>query len=227
MTGLISTFVGGALVGFAGSLHCACMCGGIASGALLCPHDDKRPGYQWLFSIQAGRIGSYAILGALAASAAGFAVDVAAGAVGMRILQWASAATLMFIGLSLAGLLPALPATAAFSSSGFAIAQRFGFSAASPALLGMVWGLTPCPLVYAALFSASLTGSAISGGAMMLGFGLGTLPGVLGAALGLSSVTAWRKDRTARLVMGVAVAGFGGFVAGFSPHISTIFCLAR
>lgn len=228
MTGMLASLAGGALLGFAGSLHCACMCGGIASGALFSARGGQAAaGVRRLVLMQVGRVGSYVALGVVAASTAGFAFDAAMGETGLRVLQWASAASLMFIGLSFAGLLPALPAASGSFIPRIQIAQHVGFEAASPALLGAVWGLTPCPLVYGALFSASLSGSGTSGGLMMLGFGVGTLPGVLGAALGLSTVTSFRKDKRTRVVMGVAVACFGIFLAGLSPNVSTLFCLAR
>jgi uncharacterized protein len=49
---------------------------------------------------------------------------------------------------------------------------------------GCLWGLFPSAMVYAALFYAMLTGSALSGAAVMLGFGLGTLLPVAAAGLG-------------------------------------------
>jgi hypothetical protein len=54
--------------------------------------------------------------------------------------------------------------------------------------MGAVWGWLPCGMVYSVLLTAMLSGSAVSGAAVMLAFGLGTLPmllsmGMLGAPL--------------------------------------------
>ena len=46
-------------------------------------------------------------------------------------------------------------------------------------LLGFIWGLIPCGLVYSVLPLAFLSGSALTGGLMMLALGLGTLPNLL------------------------------------------------
>jgi sulfite exporter TauE/SafE len=44
---------------------------------------------------------------------------------------------------------------------------------------GMVWGLVPCGLVYSVLPLAFLSGDVLTGAALMLAFGLGTLPNLL------------------------------------------------
>ena len=70
-------------------------------------------------------------------------------------------------------------------------------------ILGMLWGWLPCGFVYSVLIFAALQGGALQGALLMLCFGLGTLPallgaGVLGTTLGrlvgvrrLNSVTGW------------------------------------
>jgi sulfite exporter TauE/SafE len=44
---------------------------------------------------------------------------------------------------------------------------------------GMLWGLVPCGLVYGVLPLAFLSGDVLTGAAIMLAFGLGTLPNLL------------------------------------------------
>ncbi|RCS59660.1 sulfite exporter TauE/SafE family protein [Parvibium lacunae] len=56
-------------------------------------------------------------------------------------------------------------------------------------IAGMLWGWLPCGLVYSMLFSALASGSAWRGGAVMLAFGLGTLPALF--ALGMAMSQAW------------------------------------
>ena len=50
-------------------------------------------------------------------------------------------------------------------------------------LLGMLWGWLPCGFVYSTLLFAALSGDAAPAAAMMLCFGLGTVPAVLGAGI--------------------------------------------
>ncbi len=49
-----------------------------------------------------------------------------------------------------------------------------------PFFLGMLWGLLPCGLVITALLAASATGTPWGGAAVMLAFGLGTWPALVG-----------------------------------------------
>lgn len=60
--------------------------------------------------------------------------------------------------------------------------------------LGLAWGCTPCGMVYAALLSASLTGSPLAGALFMLGFGAATLPPLLLVGVGQ---LAFRRHRLA------------------------------
>ena len=41
---------------------------------------------------------------------------------------------------------------------------------------GLLWGLLPCPLLWAVLGLATLAGDAIQGGMLTLAFGIGTSP---------------------------------------------------
>ena len=49
--------------------------------------------------------------------------------------------------------------------------------------LGMLWGWIPCGLVYAIAAAAAISGSATTGAILLLGFGIGTLPALLGGSV--------------------------------------------
>jgi uncharacterized protein len=49
--------------------------------------------------------------------------------------------------------------------------------------LGLIWGLMPCAMVYSVLPLALFAGGAWQGAAVMLAFGLGTLPNVVATAV--------------------------------------------
>lgn len=215
MEGMLAIIAGGLLLGLAGSLHCACMCGGIASGALFLLHPASPPERMIsLLLLQSGRITTYAAAGGALAAATSVTIDPTLTAASYRVLQYIGAAALMWVGLSTAGMLPrlALPATGSLSVSTYvdrAIAPLRGHRVLGPFALGLSWGLTPCPMVYAALFSAALTG-AFSGGALwMTAFGLGTLPGVLGAVLGVSFLARLKGRAGAEMLAGLLIAVFG------------------
>jgi hypothetical protein len=75
--------------------------------------------------------------------------------------------------------------------------------------LGALWGWLPCGLVYSALVWAVSSGGAAQGAALMLAFGLGTLPNLLlmGAAAGTVARLAQRP--LVRQAAGGAVLLFG------------------
>ncbi len=206
------TFVGGLLMGLASSLHCAGMCGAIAS-SLLFTFD---PGGGWArarvhFTGQFGRILVYitggSLLGGLGAAFYG-AFDQALGFAAMRA---AAAIALSWIGLSLAGFAPSLAGvdrfTAPLSVGLNALRAATGGGASGIFFSGMVWGLLPCGMVYGALFYAMLAGSALGGAEVMAGFGLGTLPSVTAVALGLTGFRRMAATPKARVAVGLALIG--------------------
>ena len=76
-------------------------------------------------------------------------------------------------------------------------------------LAGALWGLVPCGMVYAALASALLSGSAVGGAALMLAFGAGTLPNLLLLGGGSRQLAALARRPAARRLAGLAIALFG------------------
>jgi len=79
-------------------------------------------------------------------------------------------------------------------------------------VLGLLWGWLPCGLVYSVLVAALATGSALEGGALMLAFGLGTLPALL--AMGMAAVRLkrflqhlWVRRGSGLLVLTFGVVG--------------------
>jgi sulfite exporter TauE/SafE len=85
--------------------------------------------------------------------------------------------------------------------------------------MGFAWGLMPCAMVYGALFTAMLTGSAVGGATVMAGFGAGTLPALTATALGIRSLVRANMRREMRAPVGLAIATFG-FMTVWVPHLS-------
>jgi len=231
MDGLATALIGGLLLGLAGSVHCACMCGGIASGALFILNPaTPRERLRALLLLQGGRITVYALAGGAVASLLTMAIDPALTANSYRMLQWLGAFVLMWIGLATAGMLPRAAISALAGESGLAahagrlLAPLKRQRTLGPLALGFSWGLTPCPLVYAALFSAALMGSFANGMAWMLGFGAGTLPGVIGAALGITRLPRLAKSKTTETIAGLAIAFLGFSSVYFNWLPSALIC---
>jgi sulfite exporter TauE/SafE len=88
---------------------------------------------------------------------------------------------------------------------------------------GMAWGWTPCGMVYSMLALALVSGSALRGAAVMLAFGMGTLPNLLAASWLLGRFGARLRSRKLRAIAGVVIATFGivGLVRvpGLADHL--------
>ena len=188
-----TALIGAFLAGLLGGLHCVAMCGGWLTVVAHAPATPAavplRPARVLMlgeFAAHAGRITLYALLGAALGAAGGLALD--SSLVGLqRFLYLAANVLLLVLAVSIARGAPAFVWLERIGLAAFArvapavrplmnqqrILARFG--------LGLVWGLTPCALVYSVLPVALLAGGAIEGGLVMAAFGAGTLPNLLAA----------------------------------------------
>ncbi|MEI8144703.1 MAG: sulfite exporter TauE/SafE family protein [Alphaproteobacteria bacterium] len=206
-------FLAGLILGVAASLHCAGMCGGIATSLtmMLDPGTGTLGRARMLMLAQLARVLAYVTMGGLVGAFGSSLFGVIDQVIGFRVLQWAGAVSLVWIGASVAGFAPALtgldavtlPITRRLVSVGAAVGP------ASPIVLGALWGFLPCAMVYGALVTAMLSGSSAGGAATMAGFGLGTLPAVTLTALGLGGLKAAARGEFARRTVGVAIAATG------------------
>jgi len=186
------------LAGLAGGpVHCGPMCGGFVLGQVsdrmarlpaerLC--ETARLRGALLLPYHAGRIITYAALGALAGTLGGqVGLD---GLAGPLLLLAALLFALQAIGRARPGLLPALPAAPAGWTRALAAAAR---RVPGGLPLGLLLGLLPCGLLYAALTAAAAGGDAAHGALAMAAFGLGTLPSLF--AVGVAGHLAGRRWR--------------------------------
>lgn len=210
----LSLVTSGIALGLASALHCAAMCGGVACGALMLlgvstPAERNRQ----LALMQVGRIAMYAVLGAVAgAIGGGFAAT--RGGFSFAVMQWAAAATMLWIGLVTAGAMPRLSLLERGLSHVADTVERVTMPLrkrriAGPLALGVAWGLNACPMLYGAVFFSSLTGSTTNGFLFMAGFGLGTVPPVIAAAKGLTFLRGINGKPGVRWLAGGAIACSG------------------
>ena len=188
------------LAGVAGSMHCIGMCGGFACAI---GGDTRGPVASVLRHLvyNAGRLGSYAFIGAVAGYAGhmlvGLGTDVGTAAAAQRALAVVSGLLMIYLGLQFLGLFK--KARAQWQWSGIEVlAQALRVLARAPGLsaplaLGGLNGLLPCPLVYAFAAQAMAGGGPLQGVSVMVAFGLGTFPAMLamgGVGLWLARVGA-------------------------------------
>ncbi len=207
------------LTGWLGGVHCAGMCGGIVSALASgrTATGKSRPGKSWLIHLcyNLGRITSYTLAGAIAGTVGGLGL-LLDGLLPVQIVLYAMANLLLIgLGLYLAGIRAPVARLERLGSGLWSLLKPFTrrfLPADSPAkalALGMLWGWLPCGLVYTVLFTALLSGNAVSGAAVMLAFGLGTLPNLILVGALLRGPRAWLSSRFARTLSGAVVLGFG------------------
>jgi uncharacterized protein len=131
----------------------------------------------------AGRVLTYALLGALAGLIGGV-VELAGSLLGLQRAALVVAGAALVLE-AVAGLLGSGPLAAAKGGRLFArVASAFGRRMPGhPFGLGLLLGLLPCGLLYSALVAAVSRGGPLDGAMALLSFGLGTAPALLGVSL--------------------------------------------
>ncbi len=225
------TLLGGLILGLASSLHCAGMCGAIASSLMFAfaPGDAERERARALMAAHAGRVLMY-MAGGAALGAAGSTLYVAFDHTSaFLVMRWAGAVALGWVGLSVAGFAPSLAIMDRVTAP---IAGRLRFASAAQATggagafaSGLLWGLLPCGMVYGALFYAMLTGDAWRGAVVMAGFGLGTLPSVTAVALGLSRFRRLAQGPNVRVFVGLSIMALAAASVAIPAMAVGGFCL--
>ncbi len=212
----MSGFIAGLTVGLLGSVHCVVMCGGIAGAlSVAVPPARRTPGTLTLqqLSFSLGRILSYVLAGT-AVGAVGSALAAASGPYGVIVLRAVAAVLLVAVGLYLGGWSPAITVLERQGArlwqhiAPLARRLRPGDSPCVAVLLGGIWGWLPCGLVYSALSLAGTSGSALGGATLMLGFGVGTVPAMVGVGVLADQVAVWLRGLWTRRVAGAMVIVF-------------------
>jgi sulfite exporter TauE/SafE len=219
----------GLALGLASTLHCAGMCGAISCGLLLAQERGQRSIHVAFALTHVGRVAAYALAGAAVGALGAPAIAWLDRELAFRLLQWAGATSLIWIGLSTAGLVPSIALIdRGLTSVADAVARAHSAAqgrAFVPLLSGLAWGMMPCAMVYAALFTAMLTGSAAGGGAVMAAFGIGTLPGLVAASFGFRQLAGMNRSRPRRMAAGLAVALFGAATVLIANPEAAYLCL--
>ena len=161
------------LMGLAGGPHCIAMCGAACAGI---GRSSGGENTRSLWAFQAGRVVGYSALGGLAAAS-------------MQGLGWLSVHsaalrpvwTLFHVAAALLGLMllwqarqPVWLENTARKVWSRVRSVTSGSKGGAPLLLGVLWALLPCGLLYSALLVAALTSSVVEGVAVMALFALGS-----------------------------------------------------
>ena len=210
------------VAGLIGSAHCFGMCGGIAGAmGMAAAQNGVRGGRLGLQATlyNVGRITSYVVAGVivgLLGSALGDMIDLPSWSLWLRGI---TGLVLVLLGLQIAfgwRLLTFLERGGArlwrrlSPLAGRLLGKRSAINALG---LGMLWGWLPCGLSYSMLLIAATTGTAVGGGAIMLAFGLGTLPSMIGASYAGGRIGGLPGGRRTRVIAGLLIALMGIWTA--------------
>lgn len=217
-----SAFVAGLL----SAGHCFGMCGGIV-GAFSIGGAGKGDGagrsmrsrLPGLLAYNAGRILTYAALGALAGALGATVGGLLPPEVARRGARLFAALFLVGLGLFLAGrpqFLQPIERLGARLWRRIEPLSRKLLVARGPGqaiALGLVWGFLPCGLVYSMLAMASLAGGPGDGALVMLAFGAGTLPALFAAGLAASRLRDLARSTVLRRAAAAVYIALGAWLA--------------
>jgi len=208
------------LLGFAGSAHCAGMCGPLAL-ALPAGGSGRATFVAGRSLYNAGRIITYALMGALfGLLGLGFAIA--------GLQRWVSLVlgALILIGLFVSPRFArALTLTRAVSWLKSALGKLLQRRALSSLFgIGLLNGLLPCGLVYVACAGAATADNVLSGVEYMIAFGLGTVPMMLAISLVGTKLQFALHFKLQRLIpVSLAIVGALLFLRGLAldiPYLS-------
>jgi sulfite exporter TauE/SafE len=212
--------VAGMLLGLSSSLHCFGMCSGIAASLALLTNNGSERRIRSIavntVLVHSGRICAYISAGAIVGTMGAGVFGLFDRSLMHALLRWAAGASLGWVGLSMMNVLP-------FPSVFFRLSSMIGratnnvtSSALVPIpigtfLSGALWGFLPCAMSYAALFYAMLSASAFGGMLVMTGFGLGTIPSLCAATLGVPLLRNMATSYWLRNAFGATIIALGIF----------------
>jgi len=208
------------LIGLFGGTHCAGMCGGIMSGLTLgvSAENRRKKFLPYLLSYNSGRIISYSIAGAMAASLGAVSANYGFGIELRKIFTLLAATVMIFLGLYLTGWwISAILKIEKVGSFFWKIIEPYAKkyvpirSTGQALIAGLLWGWLPCGLVYSTLFLAMSAKSISQGVLIMLSFGIGTLPVLMTIGYFSDSLIKQLQKKWLRISTGLMIIGFGIF----------------
>jgi|GEM_PF-294145 len=229
MTAAVAAFSEGALLGVASWAHCAAMCGPISVHLTRALRPDGSASVVGILAqTEAGKALAYVVAGAGVGAAGSGAYLLLETSSAHHLLQALAAMGLVWIGLSLLGLTPAvLSLDTVFGPLRRWTSRLRGRGPAYSILAGLAWGLAPCGMVYSALLLAMLSGSAMSGLTVMLGFAVAVAPPVTAITIAGVRLAALAKHGAARSFAGASLILIGIISLAWPAHVLAPVCSSK
>lgn len=203
------------IAGFLGGGHCIGMCGGIVSALTFAlPPSKRHPARiaSLMLMYNLGRISSYTLAGALAGHLGQLLISNLQTMA--SFLGWLAVIMLVLMACYLGRWWQGLTRVEALGKYLWRFLEPLGrrlMPVTHPGqalLIGMIWGWLPCGLVYSMLILALSSGSAWQGAALLLAFGLGTLPTLLLTGALARQVTGFFRQTLWRQVSALLILSF-------------------
>ncbi|HSH56727.1 MAG TPA: sulfite exporter TauE/SafE family protein [Halomonas sp.] len=214
-TGLdLPPFAAAFVFGLLGGAHCIGMCGGIMSAlSFAVPPSMRSPARLsgLLLGYNLGRITSYMVAGALAASL-GTLLSLTTPA--RLILQGFAALMLILMALYIADWWKGLLRIEALGRRLWRHLEPLGrrlmpvVKLPQAVALGAVWGWLPCGLVYSMLTWSLAIADPLHGALLMGAFGLGTLPALLATGFAARQLSGLIRHRATRSIAALSIIAF-------------------
>lgn len=237
-------------LGLMSAPHCLAMCGSIASTLVMASQNSARqrdapqavnilanssaarpvnsratpPAMLDALMLGSGKLIAYGLLGLFAGTASTFIAMT-----GMWpgvLLRIVSALLIISIGLYIAGWWRGLNRLEAYGGKLWQLALKqissIDLSRVNNKLLvGALWGMLPCGIVYSMLGLALTSGHPVKGAALMMSFGLGTMPFVLGTGGLIQTFTSTLAKPHVRHAAGAVMIIFGAVSLAliFKTHV--------
>lgn len=206
MNGFFPILLSAFFTGLAGGAHCLSMCGGIAGTLGMHSRFSSH-----IVSYQAGRLFSYTCLGLFCGLLLPLlGISPRMSDMGIVIRRCSSL------------LIAAIGLMQVFNVQALRVLERYGYRLWRPLnrflqallpirshsdafLVGSLWGLLPCGLIYAALAIAISRANVLQAAAVMLAFGLGTLPAMFSVSLFSRQIAAYWQQPLLRRCLGAVI----------------------
>ena len=168
-----SLYLTGLVMGLVGGPHCVAMCSAACAGVTRSAHGQSTAR---LLVFQAGRVLGYAGLGAVAAGTIQGMAWMAQNTQVLRPIWTLFHVALVVLGLSLLSLGRQPYWLDGWGQQVWRRARQWvlPLGERAPALVGVLWALLPCGLLYSAVLVAALSASWWQGGGVMVMFALGS-----------------------------------------------------
>jgi len=211
MEAITSSYLTAFLLGLFSTVHCIAMCGSVIGALTLSlpveVRENQRKMLPFVFNYNIGRLLSYGVAGVIVGLLSSPLTEFN----GHLVLRYISVIVMIAMGLYLAGWFPKFAHMERMGAPVWRKLQPIGQkllpvrTLKQAFLLGTVWGWLPCGLVYAALAVAATVGEPVKASMVMLAFGAGTLPAVMGAGLFTGLLASMARAKHLRQIAGISI----------------------